>query len=67
MYNPVTTVVLAFRVQVQTDRLDAVGLSAAARGRPYGELSTGEKFRADLAKRLCDGGVVDEFTSNVDR
>jgi len=39
--------------------------------RPYSVLSTGERFRADLARRLLAGGnapiVVDEFTSVVDR
>ena len=35
--------------------------------RPYHVLSTGEKFRADLARRLKDGAIVDEFTSVVDR
>jgi ABC-type lipoprotein export system ATPase subunit len=36
----------------------------------YGVLSTGEKFRVDLARHLLEGGeriVVDEFTSVVDR
>lgn len=38
--------------------------------RPYDVLSTGEKFRADIARRLLevdDPVVVDEFTSVVDR
>jgi hypothetical protein len=38
--------------------------------KPYGVLSTGERFRVDLARRLIEGGdliVVDEFTSVVDR
>jgi ABC-type ATPase involved in cell division len=38
--------------------------------KPYGVLSTGEKFRVDLARHLIEGGeliVVDEFTSVVDR
>lgn len=30
-------------------------------------LSNGEKFRADLARRLKDGAVIDEFTSVVNR
>jgi len=50
------------------DRLSAVGFnSLPAWARPYGVLSTGEKFRADLARRLRDGAVIDEFTSVVDR
>lgn len=49
-------------------KLSAVGLnSIPAWMRPYDVLSTGEKFRADLARRLVDGAVVDEFTSVVDR
>lgn len=38
--------------------------------RPYRVLSNGERFRVDLARRLCelpDPIVVDEFTSVVDR
>jgi ABC-type lipoprotein export system ATPase subunit len=38
--------------------------------RPYTVLSTGEKFRVDLARRLLEGGdlvACDEFTSVVDR
>lgn len=38
--------------------------------KPYGVLSTGEKFRVELARHLVEGGeliVVDEFTSVVDR
>lgn len=38
--------------------------------RPYGVLSTGQRFRADLAKILAerpDRVVIDEFTSVVDR
>ena len=50
------------------DRLGAVGLnSIPAMLRPYHVLSTGEKFRADLARRLSSGAVIDEFTSVVDR
>jgi GNAT superfamily N-acetyltransferase len=50
------------------ERLSAVGFnSIPAWMRPYHVLSTGEKFRADLARRLRDGAVIDEFTSVVDR
>lgn len=50
------------------DRLGAVGLnSIPAWLREYEALSTGEKFRADLARRLHDCAVIDEFTSVVDR
>jgi len=50
------------------DRLAAVGLNSIPSWmKPYSVLSTGEKFRADLARRLVDGAVIDEFTSVVDR
>jgi len=50
------------------EKLAAVGLgSVPAWFRPYKILSTGEKFRADLARRLEDNAVIDEFTSVVDR
>ena len=38
--------------------------------KPYGVLSTGEKFRVDLARHVLEGGelvMVDEFTSVIDR
>lgn len=55
--------------------LSSVGLSSPPTWlRPYAVLSTGEKFRADMARALADlqAGVrarvvVDEFTSVVDR
>jgi GNAT superfamily N-acetyltransferase len=51
-----------------SERLSAVGFnSIPAWMRPYHVLSTGEKFRADLARQLKDGAVIDEFTSVVDR
>ena len=49
-------------------RLGAVGLNSIPSWmRPYHVLSTGEKFRADLARRIRDNAVIDEFTSVVDR
>lgn len=48
--------------------LYAVGLSSVPTWvKPYRVLSTGERFRADLARSLADGAVIDEFTSVVDR
>lgn len=48
--------------------LSAVGLNTIPSWyKPYRVLSTGEKFRADLAMKLYDGSVIDEFTSVVDR
>ena len=46
----------------------AVGLnSVPVWVKPYHVLSTGEKFRADLARSLADNAIIDEFTSVVDR
>lgn len=50
------------------DRLGAVGLnSVPVWMKPAHVLSTGERFRADTARRLKSGAVIDEFTSVVDR
>jgi ABC-type lipoprotein export system ATPase subunit len=50
------------------DRLMAVGFNdVRSFVRPYHVLSTGEQFRASLARKLKDGAVIDEFTSVVDR
>jgi GNAT superfamily N-acetyltransferase len=46
----------------------AVGLSAVPTWtKPHHILSNGEKFRADLARQIGNGRVIDEFTSVVDR
>jgi GNAT superfamily N-acetyltransferase len=54
-----------------TGALSAVGLGSVPSWlRPYQVLSTGERFRADLARLVCLAparAVVDEFTSVVDR
>jgi GNAT superfamily N-acetyltransferase len=50
------------------ERLSSVGFNTIpAWMRPYHVLSNGEQFRADLARRLKDGAVIDEYTSVVDR
>ncbi len=50
------------------DRLCGAGLNSIPSWlKPYHVLSTGERFRADLARSLQSGAVVDEFTSTVDR
>lgn len=50
------------------EKLTAVGLSSIPSWcKPYHVLSTGEKFRADLARGLQSRAVFDEFTSVVDR
>ena len=54
-----------------TGALAAVGLGSVPPWlRPYQVLSNGERFRADLARLVCEApaqAVVDEFTSVVDR
>ena len=54
-----------------TGMLTAVGLSSPPHWlKPYRVLSTGERFRCDLARAILEGGglvVFDEFTSVVDR
>lgn len=54
-----------------TGALAAVGLGSVPPWlRPYHVLSNGERFRADLARLVCEAptrAVVDEFTSVVDR
>lgn len=49
-------------------KLYSVGLNSIPTWfRPYNTLSTGEKYRADLARKLENNAVIDEFTSVVDR
>lgn len=50
------------------ERLMAAGMMSVPDWvKPYRVLSTGQRFRADLARQLKDGAVIDEFTSVVDR
>jgi hypothetical protein len=50
------------------DRLGAVGLNSVPTwAKPYHVLSTGERFRADLARALTDDARIDEYTSTVSR
>lgn len=50
------------------NKLGAVGLNTIPSWyKPYHVLSNGEKFRADLARKIKDNSVLDEFTSVVDR
>lgn len=50
------------------NKLSAVGLNTVPNWyKPYHVLSNGEQFRADLARKIKDGAVIDEFTSVVDR
>lgn len=50
------------------ERFAAVGFNSVPSWfKPYHVLSNGEKFRVDLAQKLDNGAVIDEFTSVVDR
>ena len=50
------------------NRLSSVGFNSIPSWyKPYDVLSNGEKFRADLARKLKTGAVIDEYTSVVDR
>lgn len=51
-----------------SDKFGAVGLNSIPTWiKPYKVLSNGEKFRADMARRLKSNCVIDEFTSVVNR
>jgi GNAT superfamily N-acetyltransferase len=51
-----------------SELLSAAGLMSIPEWvKPYGVLSTGQKFRADLSRSIKDYAVIDEFTSVVDR
>jgi len=50
------------------ERLSAVGLNSVPTwAKPRSVVSNGEGFRADLARKLTYGAVIDEFTSVVNR
>jgi ABC-type ATPase with predicted acetyltransferase domain len=50
------------------NKLGSVGLNSVPSWyKPYHVLSNGEKFRADLARKIKSNVVIDEFTSVVDR
>lgn len=50
------------------NRLSSVGLNSVPSWyKPYHVLSNGEKFRADLARKIKSNSVIDEYTSVVDR
>ena len=58
----------AIASQVDPNLLMRLGLSSIpSLCRPYHVLSTGEKHRANIAKTLKDGCVIDEFTSVCNR
>lgn len=50
------------------NKLSSVGFNSIPSWyKPYNVLSNGEKFRADLARKLKTGAIIDEYTSVVDR
>jgi hypothetical protein len=50
------------------NKLGAVGLNSIPSWyKPYHVLSNGEKFRADLSRKLKSNSIIDEYTSVVDR
>lgn len=50
------------------NKMGAVGLNTIPSWyKPYEVLSNGEKFRADVARKLESNAVIDEFSSVVDR
>jgi len=50
------------------NKLGSVGLNSIPSWyKPYSVLSNGEKFRADLARKIKSNAVIDEYTSVVDR
>ena len=60
-----------FGIEKVAQACQAVGFNTIpAWFRPFAVLSTGEKFRVEMARRLLEGGeliIMDEFTSVVDR
>ncbi len=54
--------------EIAVEKLCAVGLNSIPTWcKPRNVLSIGEGFRCDLARRIEDNCIIDEFTSNVDR
>ena len=50
------------------ERFGAVGFNSMPQWcLPFDKLSNGEQFRCDLARRLEDGAIIDEYTSVVNR
>lgn len=51
-----------------SQRFGAVGLNSIPTWlKPYNVLSNGERFRANVARKIGDNAVIDEFTSVVNR
>lgn len=57
-----------YSIEDASEKFGAVGLNSIPTWlKPYNVLSNGEKFRADLARRIKSGAIIDEFTSVVNR
>jgi predicted ATP-binding protein involved in virulence len=55
-------------VDIALEKLFAAGVSSIPTlCKPYHVLSNGEKFRADIARKLENKAIIDEFTSVVNR
>lgn len=69
IWNPDKSIVSHFETPDDAiNKLGSVGLNTVPSWyKPYHVLSNGEKFRADLARKLKSGAVIDEFTSVVGR
>lgn len=69
VWNPDKSIISHFSNPDEAiNKLGSVGLNTVPSWyKPYFVLSNGEKFRADLARKLKSGAVIDEFTSVVDR
>ena len=69
IWNPNKSVISHFdNPEDGINRLSSVGFNSIPSWyKPYHVLSNGEKFRADLARKLKSNVVIDEYTSVVDR
>ena len=69
VWDPTKAIVSQFQSPEDSlERLMAVGLNSIPSWcRPHHVLSNGEQFRANLARRLDNNTIIDEFTSVVDR
>ena len=69
VWDPTKSIISHFETpEIGILNLGSVGLNTIPSWyKPYHVLSNGEKFRADLARKLKSGAVIDEFTSVVDR
>lgn len=69
IWDPNKSIISHFKTSEDAiNKLGSVGFNSIPSWyKPYHVLSNGEKFRADLARKLKSGAVIDEYTSVVDR